>query len=123
MNVSPRNRRFDLRGSIAVAFASVMLFASVGCEMNLGGPKVPVCCYMRDSVWGKGKVVIVENTSDNTINLWLYAHGRTSRFSVGPRGRNELGWLEGYEFGENSTVTIGGEGFAPESFSWSKTGS
>ncbi|TVS16867.1 MAG: hypothetical protein EA424_13595 [Planctomycetaceae bacterium] len=103
-----------------VSSCLVIVVVVLGCEMNLSGPKTPVECFMRDSVWGKGKVVIVRNASDMTINAWLYAHGRTTRFAIAPHGQREIGWLEGYEFGQNSTVIVGAEGFAPETFSWTK---
>jgi hypothetical protein len=74
---------------------------------------------MRDSFWGRGKVLIVQNTSGNTVNLWLFAHGKTYRFALQPYGRREVGWIEGYEFGDNSTILIGGEDYAPQTFTWS----
>jgi hypothetical protein len=73
---------------------------------------------MRDSFVNRGKVVIVQNTSNDTVGLWLYAQDRTTRFSLDANEKKEFGWLEGYEFGENSIVIIGGEGFAPASFRW-----
>jgi hypothetical protein len=87
----------------------VMMFA--GC-----GSAPPVACQQRQSFAGRGIVVIVTNSSQSPQSLWLESSGKRSTFALSAGGQHEFGFLQGHEFGVNSSFTIGGEGFATKSY-------
>ena len=96
---------------ITLVLASV-LFA--GC--NRTAP--PVDCHSRVSLVNRGLVLVVSNSSDRELSLWVHAFanddvvGKKTTFSLSPNATEEFGWLQDFHLGTNSTVTIGGEGFA-----------
>jgi hypothetical protein len=66
---------------------------------------------------GQGDVIRVRNTTDKVLALWFESNGKRVEFSVRPYDVKEFGWVEGYTFGQNSTYTLGGEGFRSVTFS------
>lgn len=74
---------------------------------------VPIKCTRRDSVFGNGYVIKVENRSEKTLSLWIETSEKKKYFTLEPLGSTEFGWLEGFHFGDNSSFSIGGEGYSP----------
>lgn len=84
---------------------------------ELIAPRVPVACCRRASRVGQGQVIRVRNTTGKVLALWFESNGKQEYFSLQPYDVKEFGWLEGFTFGENSTYTVGGEGYASVTFS------
>ncbi len=95
--------------------AVTLVIAALSCQLLL--PKAPITCCRRESLWGKGDVIKVRNTTGKVLALWFESNGKRVQFSLRPHAIKEFGWMEGFTFGENSTYTIGGEGFAPRTLS------
>lgn len=96
----------------AVVVIFVMLSA---CELLQ--ESVPVMCTRRESRVGNGHVIKVENQSEKTLSLWIETSEKKKYFTLGPNESTEFGWLEGFHFGDNTTYTIGGEGYSSRTFS------
>jgi hypothetical protein len=105
-------RRF---GSLLLA---VLLMILAGCDSSTSilGSAAPVTCQQRRSLMGKGTVVIVINSSDRAQSLWLEAGSKRTKFALSAGQQKQFGFLEGYQFGDNSTFNIGGESFASTAF-------
>lgn len=105
-------RRF---GSVLL---TVLLAFLAGCDsdMNIMGSAAPVTCLQRRSLVGKGAVVIVRNSSNRALSLWLEAGKKRTKFALSAGQKSEFGFLEGYQFGDNSTFTLGGEGHASKAY-------
>jgi hypothetical protein len=95
---------------IAAAAAIGILMALSAC--GLLRRSVPVECRQRDSIWGEGYVIEVRNKTDKTLSLWIETEEKKAYFTLEPHGSKEFGWLEGFHFGDNSSYTIGGEGYS-----------
>ncbi len=87
---------------------------------DLVAPSPPVQCSRRDAALASGFVVEIENTSDQTISLWIESGDQRDSFSLGPGETETFGWLKGYQFGENSSFAIGGEGFSTKRYAVSE---
>lgn len=94
----------------------LLLLATPGCK-ELAFRTVPVKCCRRSSVIGRGDVIRVRNTTDKVLALWFEANGQKKEFSLQPYEVTEFGWMEGFTVGENTTYTIGGEGYLSSTFS------
>jgi|SRR3954463_1158719 len=92
--------------------AAALILSLAACQKG-----VPVECSRRESILGQGYVVIVRNKTDQVLSLWIESKEQRRYFTLRPRDSSELGWLEGFHFGANSTYSIGGEGFSTQAFS------
>jgi hypothetical protein len=91
-----------------------IVFVSVGCGLLL--EEVPIQCSRRESVVGQGYVVQVENRTDKTLSLWIATDEQKQAFTLEPRGSMEFGWLKGFNFGDNTSFSVGGEGYSTQFF-------
>jgi hypothetical protein len=99
-----------------VSKTSLVLVLVVLSACQLFQESVPIKCTRRESFIGNGYVVKVENQSNNTLSLWIETSENKKYFTLEPHGSTEFGWLEGFHFGDNSSFSIGGEGYLPLSF-------
>lgn len=98
---------------MAVALGAVFCLTQlVGCSTE----SVPVECRVRNSRVGMGKVVMVKNQSEKVLSLSISASGESTSFTLNPGEEKEFGWLEDFQFGDNSSFWITGEGFMPKHF-------
>jgi hypothetical protein len=105
--------KFAIMISLAVA-----LVVPLACEAAKEG--VPIKCSHRESRVGQGYVVQVHNQVDKTLSLWIESGGNKKSFTLEPYGSKEFGWLQGFSFGDNSSFSIGGEGYSTRTFSKSE---
>jgi hypothetical protein len=77
---------------------------------------VPIECSRRESVVGEGYVVAVANQTDTTLSLWIKTDEQTQHFTLEPRESMEFGWLKGFHFGDNTSFSVGGEGYSTQFF-------
>lgn len=106
---------FRSRMSLAALLAACLFLGAFRCS-ELLAPSVPVKVCRRDSTIGNGEVIRVRNTTDKVVALWFTSNGKRVDFTLQPHGVKEFGWLEGYTVGENTTYTVGGEGYAAMTF-------
>ncbi|HEX2835254.1 MAG TPA: hypothetical protein VHW00_19730 [Thermoanaerobaculia bacterium] len=99
----------------AALLAALLFLGGFQCS-ELLAPAVPVKVCRRESKVGNGEVIRVRNTTDKVVALWFTSNGKRVDFTLQPHGVKEFGWLEGYTVGENTTCTVGGEGYAAVSF-------
>lgn len=97
------------------AILALILVVFSACEIFQ--KNVPVICTRRESILGNGYVIKVENQSDKTLSLWIETSEKKKHFTLGAHEGTEFGWLEGFHFGDNSTYSIGGEGYSTLTFS------
>ncbi len=102
------------KSKLATAFLFVCVLAAIpGCQNST--PPVTLTC--RNSLVNRGLVLIVTNSSENHLSLWVHSKsnnsilGKKRTFSLSPGANHEIGWLEDFHLGNNSAVAIGGEGF------------
>jgi hypothetical protein len=104
----------DVRQPVTTMIVVFILGVLSACELLQ--ESVPVRCSRRESFFGNGYVVKVENQSDKTLSLWIESGDKKTDFTLAPRGSEEFGWLEGFHFGDNSSYSVGGEGYSTLKF-------
>ncbi|MBC2595955.1 hypothetical protein H5P28_16945 [Ruficoccus amylovorans] len=94
-----------LRGRSCFCFSALLLcliatICLLGCSEQPKKPELPVHVSFRQSVLGKGKVVIFSNTSNKLLSPVVYVENRTLReryefyFIIEPHRTVEIGVLE-----------------------------
>jgi len=99
-----------------VIVALVLVFACSAFK-----PNVPVECYRRASIFGQGYVIIVKSKTSSTLSLWIKTEEKTANFTLEPHKSQNFGWLEGFHFGDNTSYSVGAEGYSPLDLSVEKT--
>lgn len=105
--------------NIRVPMVLVALMLVFACSVFK--PNVPVECYRRVSIFGQGHVIIVKSRTSSTLSLWIKTEEKTANFTLEPYKNKEFGWLEGFHFGDNTSYSVGGEGYSPLGLSVEKT--
>jgi hypothetical protein len=72
---------------------------------------IPITVTCRESFLKGSYVLQIQSLSNDKLNLWLQAKGKTFQFLL-PAGKMiEFGWAQGYKFDANNLFLIGGSGF------------
>jgi hypothetical protein len=81
-------------------------------------PAMPVVVNFRSSIWGKGLVAVIENTSDRYLTVVLSVRNPTlstfKRFKLelDPKSDTDFGHLEGWQFASGDEVGIFNDEFS-----------
>ena len=115
-------RSTRVAAGLFLALAAMTALAALASMVACGvlPPDPPIECSRREAALASGFVVEIENTSEQTISLWIESGDQRDSFSLGPGETETFGWLKGYQFGENSSFAVGGEGFSTKRYSLSE---
>ncbi len=95
--------------SIILLLAIISLF--VNDSLRSQTKPLPIIVTCRESTFKGSYVLQIQNSSNEKLNLWLHAKGKTSPFLL-PSGKMvEFGWAQGYKFDANNLFLIGGSGY------------
>ncbi|WP_165779495.1 SH3 domain-containing protein [Leptospira harrisiae] len=75
-------------------------------------PPLPITLTYRDSIWGKGYVLILNNKSRHYLQINATFHNPTFNqtgtfpIDIPAYGSTEFGWREGWRFSHGETITL-----------------
>ncbi len=72
---------------------------------------IPISVTCRKSFLQGSYVLVVQNTSNGRLHLWLQAKGKNTAFELDAGKMEEFGWAQGYRFEANNLFAIGGDGY------------
>ncbi len=123
---------FDFRANLKTLITVLALIAIAGWYFGFGPddvgdvaksiatahkPNLPVSVKYRESLVGKGYVVMIKNESDNrlSVNLVLRNTGSTQKKTGSidiEAGRDvSIGWMEGWQFQHDDVLTLSHKDF------------
>lgn len=100
----------SLSSPFGYTLVAVLLIFSLGC----GSKDLPAEIAFRNSVIGKGKVLVVTNKSAANIQITVtrgLVGGQSKMFTLPAKGKVEVGHLEGFEWSPNEVCSVGAEGY------------
>jgi len=95
--------------SILSLFAIFTSFANESLQSQT--KPIPVVVTCRRAILTRSYVLQIQNSSDETLNLWLQAKEKFTPFALPARKMVEFGWAQGYHFDANNLFLIGGDGY------------
>lgn len=108
---------------LAAIIAGVVFFAPERLPSGVGLAPVPMEVSFRDSVFGEGRVAIIQNPTGKTLHNVVCIRkdragnddGRMEE-SWAPSRQVELGWAEGWRWQKGDTLTISASGYSSKTW-------
>lgn len=94
--------------TLSLLIGLIVLFAD---SLQSQTKPIPITVTCRESTFKGSYVLQIQSMSNDKLNLWLQAKGKTSQFLL-PAGKvMEFGWAQGYKFDANNLFLVGSSGF------------
>lgn len=96
------------------AFSLLTIIAVFPTEfLNSQTKSLPISVTCRKSFLQGSYVLQIQNSSNEDLDLWLEAKGKTTSFVLPAGKMKEFGWAQGYKFDAKNLFLIGGTGYDP----------
>ena len=92
-------------------FTIIAVFPTDSLSSQIKTP--PISVSSRKSFLQGSYVLQIQNSSNEDLDLWLQAKGKTTQFALSAGKMKEFGWAQGYKFDANNAFLIGGKGYNP----------